>query len=226
MNTRSIFKDKAIRKGIIASLIATVVFIIILEPLMKLLWGYINTKGSFIYSSYLDSLYKTAALGHRNNLDFIFDTKIELYIFLVLIMFSIFTFLKIKSIKNNIEVNDIEDKVERDKRINELYGKDIIKENFFINHLIVLKYSYISLFLIFFFTFSSSTFRNYADLQLNTSFRQRMDAICPYLEDKESKIIISKWALMKSKKDYFEINKILEDKAKENNIKLPVELLK
>jgi len=44
-------KDKTIRKGIIASVIASVIFMIVLEPLMKILWSFFNNTSNKIYNS-------------------------------------------------------------------------------------------------------------------------------------------------------------------------------
>jgi hypothetical protein len=58
-------------------------------------------------------------------------------------------------------------------------------------------------------------------LQLNTSFNQKLNALSPYIDEAQKEILVSKWALMKSKKDYLEIKSIMEDEAKKNNIELP-----
>jgi predicted PurR-regulated permease PerM len=61
----------------------------------------------------------------------------------------------------------------------------------------------------------------YADLQLNTSFQQRLRVLSPKIGDLETKNLQASWALMESKEDYEKIVRQMEELAKENNIELP-----
>jgi len=215
-------KDKSIRKGIIASIIASVIFMIILEPLMKLFWTFLNTTTNHLYTSYLNSIFTNAAIGHRNHIDFM------TYYFETVLIFGVLfiTLIKAKSIIekpiDKKHISNLKSKEEFEQEISSIKLR-LLK---IIKTLRVLFYSGLLLGFIFLLIMISSLFKEYANLQLNSTFYQRINALAPYIEDKQQKIFISKWALMKSKEDYLEIKLSLENIAKENNVKLPDELIK
>jgi len=66
----------------------------------------------------------------------------------------------------------------------------------------------------------------YYDLQLNTSFKQRITVLSPHISEQQEKELRAQWASMKSRKDYENINRALEDAAKNKEVKLPKLLLK
>ena len=61
----------------------------------------------------------------------------------------------------------------------------------------------------------------YLDIQLNSSFDQRMMAIRPYIEDRDSHRLRSEWALMQKRQDYERINAKLDEYARKADIVLP-----
>ena len=61
----------------------------------------------------------------------------------------------------------------------------------------------------------------YVDIQLNSSFDQRMMAIRPYIEDRDSHRLRSEWALMQKRQDYERINAKLDEYARKADIVLP-----
>jgi hypothetical protein len=69
-------------------------------------------------------------------------------------------------------------------------------------------------------------FGSYTDLQLNTSFNQRMNALGPYATENEIRVLKSKWALMKTRTDFLKINERMDSSAKKSKITLPDNLLK
>ncbi|UOU98036.1 hypothetical protein MUU74_16265 [Chryseobacterium daecheongense] len=75
------------------------------------------------------------------------------------------------------------------------------------------------IFSIYFLTFA------YADLNLNTSFNQRLNVLKPYIDSDQEELLISKWALMKNRNDFNKINKEMEDLAKKNKVILPENLI-
>jgi hypothetical protein len=64
------------------------------------------------------------------------------------------------------------------------------------------------------------------DLQLNASFSQRLDALGPYIDSAEERDLKSKWALMKTRSDYENINQRLDALAQKASIQIPEPLLK
>ncbi len=59
------------------------------------------------------------------------------------------------------------------------------------------------------------------DLQLNSRFNQRIEALGPFLQDIEIKRLKSEWALMKSREDFLRIENKIQEYAKKNSIQLP-----
>jgi uncharacterized ion transporter superfamily protein YfcC len=54
-----------------------------------------------------------------------------------------------------------------------------------------------------------------------TAFNQHLNVLSPYITEMKRKELISKWSLMKNKKDYDEIYREIYEIAKNNNIILP-----
>ena len=68
--------------------------------------------------------------------------------------------------------------------------------------------------------------RQFADLQLNTSFDQRLTVLAPKLTELECKELRAQWASMGSRGDYEEIVSTMETLAEEKDVALPELLLK
>ena len=64
-------------------------------------------------------------------------------------------------------------------------------------------------------------FMFYVDLQLNASFSQRLDALGPYIDQIDEKKLKSAWALMKTRDDYEKINSWIDGFAKRAGVDLP-----
>lgn len=62
---------------------------------------------------------------------------------------------------------------------------------------------------------------NFAELQLNTSFNQRITVLSPKVSDQEIKVLKAKWALMKGRSDYEAINFQMDALARTQGINLP-----
>ena len=62
---------------------------------------------------------------------------------------------------------------------------------------------------------------NFAELQLNASFNQRLAALSPYISDQEHKKFRSRWALMKTRDDYGQISKDMQVLAVSQSVNLP-----
>lgn len=66
-------KNIEIKKEIYVSVIVTILTIIFIDPILKFVWGGMIWFGTTSYQGFLNSMYKGAALGHRNYVDvFIF----------------------------------------------------------------------------------------------------------------------------------------------------------
>lgn len=218
--------DKTIKKGVIASLIATLIFIVVFEPLMNIIWKILNKTSIVIYSRFLDSIYKYAAYGHKNDIDF------TLVFFVLLLFFmSFFALLMIRSLirkerKEKQILDSIKDPAEKLKIMSERLEKTILKrKRFNLFDKYFMKISVVVL-IISFFTFSLYLFKCNADLRLNTTFNQRVNAIAPFIDKHNKEILISNWALMESKENYLDIMKTIDSIATSKNLTLPKEFLK
>ena len=65
-------------------------------------------------------------------------------------------------------------------------------------------------------------FTAYADLQLNTSFNQRLRVIAPYIDDQQEELFVSKWSRMSNRKDFELINREIEGIAVQKHLTLPL----
>ena len=191
-------KTKSFRYNIIASIVASSLFLIFIDPIISSFWGLILWSSNFIIDSLIDKVYQSAALGHRNHFA---------YMILVLLTTPVIAFSSIKILQSF--------PIESRKKQKEITSKtrfDRIK-NFLTGAL--------GLVLILILT----TF-GFADLQYNTSFNQRLTVLHPYLADQEYKKLKSSWAKMETREDYLELNMTIENLAKENKIDLPKQLLR
>ncbi len=187
-----------LRKTIIASVIATLIVIIIIQPLLRLIWSGVSALGLRVFQEYVDSIYRNAALGHRNDgvvtiLLLILGTALGL-------MFGINTMLTIRFLRPET----------KPKKLNR--G----------NRLIILWV------LAFLFTVSASSVivRPFTDLKLNTSFQQRLKIIAPKITELEMKELEAAWASMLSRSDYESLMSRLELMAQDRGITFPPPLLK
>jgi hypothetical protein len=226
----NIFKDKSVRKGIIASLIAAIVFFIFLEPLMRLLWGLLNKYSSILYISFINEIYKSAAMGQRNNIDLFHFTFVMTFI--VFGTYIMGEYVKIQRdgrlMSEDLEkTENIQEKVEKATNEREKLLKKIGKLEKSIKvleHIIVKGRFFIYIFVLF--VAFASIFKSYIEIQLNTTFNQRLNALGIVIDESQRKSLISRWALMESRSDYLVIKLSIEKIAQVNNIKLPKALVK
>ena len=80
--------------------------------------------------------------------------------------------------------------------------------------------------IMFLFTLICFSVSVFADLQLNTSFQQRLNALSPEISDFEYKNLKADWALMESPEDHKNIVLKMEEFAQKHKIKLPDLLIK
>lgn len=194
--TKSIF-----RISIIASIVASVIFIALVQPIMTYIWEIISSTGNDYLNAFVDNMYKNAALGERDWVVATFST-VGVYVPFVFISSKrLANFIYKPSFKN--KPNKIENTVST--TASWIWWSALI------------------------FGVASATFISsyiYTDMQLNTSFNQRLTVLSPHITDIEYKKYKSEWASMTSKKDYQTLNKKIQEQADSLSIKLPPSLLK
>jgi len=212
----NIFKDKEAKKSIIVSLVASMLFLVFIQPIMTFIWDTLKALSLSTFEWVTDGMYKNAALGQRNWIDFLLWTSIVLFgASLIAIMFIKVTSLVRKDTQNTklvlLESASQEhfesEKVKLKKMLNLLTWVSWLA-----GPLLAISTLYL-------------TFSAYTDLQLNTSFNQRLNVLAPYIEEHETKLLRSKWATMESRKDFDCVNQYIERLAAENKIVLPKQLL-
>lgn len=196
--TEAITKDAQIRKGIIASVIASVIVIILIQPLLRLAWSFLSGLGAQFIQNYIDSIYRSAALGHRNYLD-------------VLMMGLLFSFVSGASVGIGISFTR---RLLFPRREGKRPSKTRLLALLWLS--IVLLHIWALLVII----------KPYADLQHNTSFQQRLKVLAPKQTETEEEELEAMWASMRSRKHFEEIKARMEAIAQEHALELPPTLLK
>lgn len=223
------WKDKSIRKGVLASVIASVIVIIFINPLLDLIWKMISDGGNWIYKSYVDSIYQNASLGNRNWLDVIFYLHL-LSIFVGGLTIATFGIIR-KRKELSKKMKEVEDKINGKNDKDEEITKEQLIERFqklktsfskTKNGFITLYIGLASLLII----SVLSYFRVYSDLQLNSTFNQRIKIVAPHIGEQKEEELIALWTSMKTRNDYETIINEFETIAKKSKIKLPEPLMK
>jgi len=150
----------------------------------------------YLFERFTNSIYMNASLGHRNYIDVMF----------LVMGYGVLCGLLSMSTLNVLRARG------HDMRV-------ISETKFFRVFVVILSIVIFVLGLLF-------VMECFSDLQLNTSFQQRLTVLAPKLSDLEYKELQASWASMKTRSDYLAVNEKMEHLAKVNNIVLPVPLLK
>lgn len=186
-----------IKREIYISVVATIIVIMLIEPIIKWVWENLIWVSNTSFRFLTNQIYENASLGHRNYLD-------------VLILFIIISsFLGIVS--GRYLYTTIKKKPILGKK--KLSPKLIKFINIFINIIGITSIIFISTTI-------------FIDLQLNTSFQQRLTVLAPEISNHEHLDLLASWAKMQNRVDYEAIISRMEDLAQQNNIILPKLLLK
>jgi hypothetical protein len=197
------------RKSIAASILASIVVLFLIQPVVKIFWSYFSGTTSIFLRNIVDAVYKNAAFGQRQ--------WVVVLVFLFILLSSVlinwgltFSALFLKSNHSDINKNKhswIRNKI---KRMFLAKGYGIFMVVFGI-------LCTLGVFWVFMLA--------YTDLQLNTSFEQRLTVLSPVIDDSQIKELRSSWASMKCRKDYRLIVDKMETIAKGKNVTLPPLLL-
>lgn len=217
--------SKESKQGILRSLFASSIFLIFLKPVLEFMWKIFVKASLYSYSTILDEMYRNAALGQRNwiaGLFALFCISIGCYLMLQ----STFLLRRKRKLnelmrqyrieKDETKINNLKVEIEKKKIIKPWQFK--IMEALFMKYYLILEIPLVALSLFFIFFIAT-------DLQLNTSFDQRLNAISPYVSDYQYKTFKSKWAMMKTRKDFELINTQIEIVGQLNKLNLPPNLL-
>jgi len=216
------FNERGLQRELAVGLIGACLFAYFFDPLVKFAWNSLSKSASFFAEAIQDSALRNAAFGQRNWIDAMFVVCSITAGLTVYLLFSVFRYR-------------VDKRAERNNHFDE--GLGFTDEENLRRHIATLNKSKLFTFLdgmpfrilAMFFLIGIGlwfAFLTYVDLQLNTSFNQRVAAIAPYIEPIEEKKLRSLWALMETQKDYSVINKQIEAYAIKAGIRLPPLLYK
>jgi hypothetical protein len=220
----NILKDKEAKKSIIVSVIASMVFLVFIQPIMTFIWDILK-RISLSTSDWLtNGMYKNAALGQRNWIDFILLTAIVLIaaIYVSRVFLKVTLLAKKESSNAKLKLMEMTEAVAHLKSEKTKNKNNVLKMHNVLTLVARFNWLMIPLFVI---PILYLTFNAYADLQLNTSFNQRLNVLAPYIDDHDIKLLRSKWASMENRKDFDYVNQYMEKLASEKKVVLPKKLL-
>ncbi len=196
---------KSIIIGVTSSIIATIVFLYLLDPIISLSSRIFIFLFKFCSSSMQDRLYTEIALGKT---DFAFTS-------LMIIVVALISFTTILIIRDVITKKKISDKKPIKKKINNNESSKS-KVTILANKIFKTIGSLALLFIV-------SVFISFSFLKINTidRFDQHIKILTPYISAIDKDLLISEFSNMRSKNDYVILYKKIYYFAKKNNINLP-----
>lgn len=183
--------DPNLRKSIIASIIASLCVILFIQPVLNTTWEFIEWVSGNIYTELSSQVYLSTALGNRDHISY------SMLVIIVGMMSGLATGLALRKYKLK--------KSPKERAKPTLWKRvipDLLATCLLIGGLSLLSFIH-------------------ADLQMNTSFNQRLNALAPYIDEQQEEVLFSEWAFMKSKSDYKRINESMDKMAEEKGIVLP-----
>jgi hypothetical protein len=198
-------KDKDVRKGIVASVIASVFVLMFIQPILTWTWEIIVSSTPRVFHRLVDSVYENAAFGQRDWIVPGFVT-VALGCLAVFASYSLCVLI-IQLFWRSFESLRFMERLRATSTTSSiLLGISI--------HLVGL----LAMLLL-----ATGVF---ADLQMNTSFNQRLAVLAAYCSDQDIKMLRAEWAQMSSRSDYLAIVDKMDSMAKPLGIKLPEILLR
>jgi hypothetical protein len=187
--------------NVVASVVASIVFIALVQPLLTLLWDYLSSTGSAMLNVFVDHLYAHAAIGDRN--------------WVVALLAIVFLYMPYVLVLSNAVNRPLAKKLafpkgadSKPRSVGILIAAPIVASALGIAFA-TLPAAYI-----------------YTDIQLNASFNQRLQVLRPHIFDQQANAIKASWALMTSKSDYIKIKDEMDHLAAQAKIALPRPLLR
>ncbi|NTW73138.1 MAG: hypothetical protein HGA49_12985 [Eubacteriaceae bacterium] len=204
---------KAFIYSIVTSIVATIIFSLFLAPVSLWLWD-LTKNGAYQWMNSLQNhAFINAALGKR---DWVGPMSfILIYVFFASAVIS----SPIGYLIGSLLRKQLYHKAKSEGM--KSMDKAILKNVFHLARFSVYVCALYSIYL-----FGQQSFLVYTDMQMNTSFEQRINAIRPYISEQDTHLLRSKWALMKNRSDYENIQREIELKATIANIDLPELLYK
>lgn len=188
-------KDPDIRKSLVVSIITSILVLIFIDPVLKIAATWLMWLSTNLSEGWINGIYRSAALGLREKFSFL------LLGFMFAMMAGVATGI--------VSV-----------RFQAWRGQPLTtRKSWFRKPVISV------LFLIFsFIAVIGSLAQNFAELQLNASFNQRIAVLTAKASDQQIKDLRAAWALMESRKDYETMNSEIQKLEVQLKVKLPAPL--
>lgn len=186
--------------NVVASVVASIIVIALIQPLLTLFWDFLSSTGSALLNRFVDKLYKGAALGNRNWV---------IAILAIALLYVPFTNALVVAAVRPLIKKKLQNKAGDSKT----RSKTVLLATLVAVSIIGIVLATIPAAFI------------YTDLQLNSSFNQRLQVLAPHLTDQQVKVLKASWASMTSKSDYLKIKNEMNRLADEAKIALPRPLL-
>lgn len=199
--------DKSFKIGIITSLIGSIVFLYLLDPILKIFSNLFFVFSNKVSSYFVDNLYREIAIGKS---DYSL-TQMVIFIAIITSLFSFTLLINIRKSQNPLKKQYIKKRLENsDSPIN----KSVWRAKFlpiltviFLNVLMVLQ-----------------LVSSHIKVSSINTFDQRIRILAPYINEKEKMLLISRFSSMTTYNDYIMIMLETETIAKENKIILPEQI--
>ncbi len=196
--------DKSIKYGVISSIIATFIFLYLLEPILHILSSLLFFASNKISSLFIDRLYQEIAAGKS-------DYSLTQMVLFISLIGIISTRILIKPIRR--EQAQDEDKIENEKP-----KKDKVK--------LKSKLLRLSLLVLIWLVLTLQLVSSHIKISTINTFDQYIKILTPYIDQGEKDILVSKFSSMQSYNDYEKIMAEIDRKSKENGVKLPPQKIK
>jgi hypothetical protein len=197
--------DRNVKIGVATSIIATILFIYLLDPIMRFVGFVLFNYGSTILRAYIDRLFEQAALLTPP------DPALAIFTSLLALANGFITgvvtsrfFPRRLFKKLRVELQKKEEPESQNRKRPWVLLVPVIVIN-----LVWLMWSY-------------STFFQF---RIISSFNQHLVAVAPYVSEHDLNLIRSQWTQMQSEKDYGIIYSELGRIANQNHIRLPENLV-
>lgn len=208
-----ILLDRTLRIQLSVSIVASILVIYFIQPLLEYTWAVLVIILSKSFQTLLDGVYRSAALGHNRDETSFF--VLMLGIGLGIPFFFIFAH-EMGRLQGRLSY--LLSRLRGEEKL-PVDRKDRLRERL----LDLAGWLGMAVVLVAFLYILTVQF---ADLQLNSSFQQRMTVLAPHITGQEEKELRAVWASMRSRNDYLLLNEHLERLAAEKAVKLPSPLLK
>lgn len=186
--------------NVIAGVVASVVFLAFVQPILTLLWEILSSTSISVINTLVDLQYKNAALGQRE----------WVVVFLAMLAIGVISGAMFTVLLLTTQTRD-------HSRVKLIEGTIQTFLTFRVTRvllavLLLLSAPYVAISI-------------FTDLQLNTSFNQRLTVLTPHITEHDAQVLRAEWASMNGRVDHKAITLKMEALAASAHVKLPAPLL-